>query len=119
MPPTSSVHWFTLLEMKAPRARAARPRRVRRITTTNSGASDARGAIHWIMCVRGIESRSPACSRDATNGSLDATIAPALQTNRTAIQTRRFLLGQTAIARGGPTSSCSSSSAPDRPDPLT
>ena len=73
------------------------------MTTTNSGASDASGAIHWIISVRSMPKRSLECSREATNGSLEARIAPALQTKRRAIQAWRFRRGQLAIALGGPT----------------
>jgi hypothetical protein len=46
--PISSVHWFTFDEMSVPIPAWALRRKVNRMAMIISGASDARGATHWI-----------------------------------------------------------------------
>ena len=79
--PTRSVHWLTLDEMRAPRPVRLANLQANRVATSNSGASEAVGAIHLTRRNSLTPIASPSSMIDSANASAQSRITPAATTN--------------------------------------
>src|SRR3990170_6930580 len=109
--PTSRVHWFTLEEMRVPRAIVAEFLNTKMDATMISGASEARGASHCTSRNLSIPKLSPVARRPSAKGSAEDRITAAENRKSTIVVTRLHAVDSDAMFSGGPTSSGSTCSA--------